>query len=204
MSDNMDQELCMACRAGDEAAKDQLLVRHRNYVRAVAVSFYNDNRQQCQKLGYDEDDLTQIGCLKLCRLAEGYDPNRGAGFRTYCKKPLDNAMMDELRKESTARRLELESVDYDWSPEAAEDTEMSQFRYPEPEPACIRKETLEELRTALSRISDRDLTYLTYRFGLNDGIQRSQAEAARHFGLRPGPRKRAEKEALCHLRQQMP
>ena len=204
MSENMDLELCMACRAGDEAAKDQLLMRHRNYVRKVAVRFYNDNRQQCRKLGFDEDDLTQIGCLKLCRLAEGYDPHRGAGFRTYCTRPLDNAMMDELRKEGTARRLELESVDYDWTPEASEDTEMSQFRYPEPEPACIRKETLEELRTALSRISDRDLTYLTYRFGLNDGHQRSQAATARHFGLRSGSQKRAEQEALCHVRQQMP
>ena len=204
MSDNMDWELSKACHDGNTAALDELLVQHQKYIRQVAAEFYNGNRQLCRKLGLDEDDLVQIGQIKLCDLAEGYNPDRGASFRTYCKKPLSNSMKDALRKEGTARKLELDWIDYDWTPQAAENDRLPQFRYPEPEPACIRKETLEELKAALSRISDRDLTYLTYRFGLNDGPQRSQAETARHFGLRPGSQKRAEQEALCHLRQQMP
>ena len=202
MTDNA--VLCRAYQAGDPFALDQLIAKNRKYVRDVSVEYYNANADICKKLGIDEEDLTQIGQVKMCRLAAGYDPQRGACFETYCKLPLVNAMTDAVRTGANAQKYELENRDYDWDPDVEAAAELAQFRYPEPEPACIRKETMEELQAALAEISDRDLTYLTYRFGLNGGAEHRPSDTARHFGLRPASQKRAEQEALRHIRQQMP
>ena len=204
MTEKTDLELCSACRSGDDSAMEQLLTRHRNYLWDVAREYYNSNAAICRKLGLSEDDLFQIGQMKIWKLASDYEPERGTKFHTYCKMPLVHAMTDAVRSGAKAQKYELENSDYDWDPETEKSAELAQFRYPEPEPAFLKKETLEELRAALAQISATDRTYLTYRFGLEDGECRSQAAAARYFSLRPGSQKRAEQEALCHIRQQMP
>ena len=192
------------CRDEAPAVLEQLVEKWQKYVRTVAREFFNNNTDLCRKLGLSEEDLFQVGMTKICSLVSGYDPDRGIQFETYCKLPLVNAMTDTLRLMVKAQKYDLENRDYSWDPETEEAAELVQFHYLEPEPAYLRKETLEELRAALARLPARDLAYLIYRFGMDDGEERKPSDAAKHFGLGPASQKRAEQEALCHIRQQMP
>ena len=73
-----------------------------------------------------------------------------------------------------------------------------------PEQLFIRKETITEVRNALGEISDRERTYLHYRFGFLDYVLHDQSETAAHFHLSLSRAMHTEKAALNNVRRALP
>ena len=53
----------------------------------------------------DVDDLATAGAIGMMDAVEGFDPERGVKFQTYCAQRVKGAMVDELRREDPATRL---------------------------------------------------------------------------------------------------
>ncbi len=73
-----------------------------------------------------------------------------------------------------------------------------------PEQICMEKETYEEVHHALGMISERERTYLRYRYGFDDDVLHDREETAGHFHLSPGRARSIERQALDNVRLELP
>ncbi len=69
------RDLFAKYRAGDETARDELIMSHLNLVRFLASKFKNR--------GEPLDDLIQVGTIGLIKAIDRFDPERGLEFTTY-------------------------------------------------------------------------------------------------------------------------
>lgn len=182
------------------------LEENQKFISDVSREVFAKNEDLCRKLSLDVDDLAQIGQIKLCRKSDAYKSELGASFKTFCKKVMQNAMIDVIRHEQSAQRFDMEHGVILCNEEPQEELRAlySSFRYELPEPSCLRRETLQELKAALEQASDRDRIYLTYRFGLENGEEHSPEASAKYFHLTKHLGKKTENDALKHLRENMP
>lgn len=181
------------------------LEKNREFIASVAQEVFAQNEDLCRKLSLDEDDLAQMGQIKLCKKGDTYKSELGASFKTFYKKIMHNAMLDGIRHEYSVRRLDIEHRVILSDAEPFEELSIlySPYRYELPEPSCLRKETLQELKAALEQVSDRDRIYLIYRFGLENGEEHSLESSAKYFHLTKNLGKKTENDALKHLRENM-
>lgn len=68
-------ELLARAQGGDEAACERLVKGNLRLVKSIAARFYG--------LGYDMDDLFQIGSIGLVKAIKRFDPSYGVKFSTY-------------------------------------------------------------------------------------------------------------------------
>ena len=73
-----------------------------------------------------------------------------------------------------------------------------------PEQVYEERETLRELYEGLGQISEREQTYLLYRYGFTDGIEHPLIGVALHFHLSESRTKKVEGEAMDSLRGKLP
>ena len=71
-----------------------------------------------------------------------------------------------------------------------------------PEQILLRKESMQELHSAMENILLRENVWVRYRFGFDDAPQ-ALCTAAEHFHLTKGRAKRVERLALGHLRENL-
>ena len=69
------RELWLRARAGDKAARDELIERHMPLARSLAIQ-YRHAREPF-------DDLCQVANLGLVKAVDRYDPDRGIAFTSY-------------------------------------------------------------------------------------------------------------------------
>lgn len=156
-STEKDEALCALAQAGDAAAEETLLLRHRRSVRLCARPLF--------LLGGDSEDLTQEGMLGLLRAIRGYDPGRGSSFATYAELCIRSAMLTAIRGASAKRHSALnDSLPLD----ILLDTDDPEGN---PERIVLLREAMEErmerLRARLSPLEAQ--VYALYREGLRCG-----------------------------------
>ena len=97
-----DEDLAARAQAGDDAALEQLLMRHRALVRRQArVHFL---------VGADQEDVVQEAMIGLYLAARGYDAGRGASFRTFAELCVSRQVVTAIR--SATRRKHAPLNDY--------------------------------------------------------------------------------------------
>ncbi len=92
-------ELWHGYQAGDETARDQLLIRHLQLVHHVA--------RQLMRSGHLEaefDDLVSAGTIGLIKAIENFDLSRGLAFSTFATHRIRGAILDDLRRRDHAPR----------------------------------------------------------------------------------------------------
>lgn len=89
-----DEELVACVRAGDDAALDELLLRHRHVARSKAASWF--------LVGGDQDDVVQEAMIGLYTAVRDFDPCAGASFRTFAELCVSSQLITAIR---TATRL---------------------------------------------------------------------------------------------------
>ena len=92
-----DETLCILAASGDRIAEEALVMRYNRLVRICARPYF--------LAGGDSEDLIQEGMVGLLVAVREYNPNRGAGFRTYAeiciKSRLFSAMKAAARDKHT-------------------------------------------------------------------------------------------------------
>jgi RNA polymerase sigma factor (sigma-70 family) len=87
-------------RAGDLAARNALVERHRGLVIAQARRFTGR-----LPVGMEEADLIQEGFIGLCLAAQGFDPDAGVRFSTYAYRWVRGMMVHAVQQWSHGIRL---------------------------------------------------------------------------------------------------
>ena len=200
------EKLWVRCREGDTAAENALIERILPAIRFTAEKI----RERYSGIMLEKEDLIQEALIGILRAIETYDPIKGNLFKTYAQAIIENAMMDHVRKCFSAipfsgRLLSLDAQIN--GSDSSDDVPWHEIIYNKyaasPEQVYIRKETITEVQNALQMISDRERTYLHYRYGFWDNLVHTQSETAAHFHLSKSRAKHIEKTALDNVRLEL-
>lgn len=81
----------------------------------LIIKVVNKYKYILKKMGYEEDDLYQIGALTLYETIKGFNGNKNTNlFYTYFLKALENALLGTIKTNDTNKKKALnESISYD-------------------------------------------------------------------------------------------
>jgi len=90
LTEEQERRLAEACRAGDSAARDQLIRANLRLVVSIARR-YSDREMSLL-------DLIQEGNVGLMKATEGFDPSKGFKFSTYATWSIRKSITDVFRR----------------------------------------------------------------------------------------------------------
>jgi len=84
-----DEALCARAASGDRIAEEALVIRYHRLVRICARPYF--------LTGGDSEDLIQEGMVGLLAAVREYDPEKGAGFRTYAEVCIKHRLISAIK-----------------------------------------------------------------------------------------------------------
>lgn len=134
------------------------------------------------------EELYDIGIIGLVKAAKNYDENRGYAFSTVAGRYISNEILLYLRKNKTNKvrannnTISLNTViheDKNGSYLTLEDTLASDIDI---EDEIIKKEEIEHLYRALSKLDKKEYEIISYLYGLNR-IKLTQYELSKKYNV---------------------
>ena len=217
MPTRSNEQLCRLAQKGDTAARDILLEKNLGFIRKIALEQYRNMGLDENDIGIDLDDLMQEGSIGLLNAIPLFDAGRGMKFLTYAAPALRNDMTDCIR--AALGLFEQRMVDKKDGPGfqrvylddvLSEDERMLRIEAiadpyaMQPQSIMEEQESRRELYDALKRLSQREQTYLLYRYGFTDGEEHPLIGTAIYFHLTKGRAKKTEEQAMDNLWLELP
>ena len=194
-----EQEKALLARmaAGDAAARDDLITHNLRLVVYLAKKY--------ESSGVPAEDMISIGTIGLIKAVNTFTPERSIKLATYASRCIGNEILMYLRKSSNRRQEasidEPLNVDGDGNELllsdilGSDENQISQRLEQDAERAVLRR--------AVDSLSPRERQIMELRFGLADGIERTQKEAADALGISQSYISRLEKRIIRQLREQL-
>lgn len=217
MKTRSNEQLCVLAQKGDENARSLLLEKNYGFIRQTAAELYRSMNLGESDLGIEMDDLTQEGSIGLLDAISRFDSIKGIKFLTYAAPSIKNAMTDLVR--SAFAQYEQRMTDPKGGQPFQEirldevlpgDEQMLRIEAianpaaKSPEQIYLDRETMRELYEGLRKLSEREQTYLLYRYGFTDETEHTLIGTATHFSLRGSRAKKLEEEAMDNLWLELP
>ena len=217
MPTRSNEQLCRLAQKGDTAARDILLEKNLGFIRKIALEQYRNMGLDENDIGIDLDDLMQEGSIGLLNAIPLFDAGRGMKFLTYAAPALRNAMTDCIR--AALGLFEQRMVDKKDGPGfqrvylddvLSEDERMLRIEAiadpyaMQPQSIIEEQESRRELYDGLKRLTQREQTYLLYRYGFTDGEEHPLIGTAIYFHLTKGRAKKTEEQAMDNLWLELP
>lgn len=188
--------LLMHLSAGEMAARSTLIERNLRLVVYIARKFENT--------GVGIEDLVSIGTIGLIKAVNTFNVEKKIKLATYASKCIENEILMYLRRNSRTRS-EIsfdEPLNVDW-----DGNELLLSDVMGTESDLISKPLEEEvdrvlLKRALAKLSARERRIMELRFGLMDGLERTQKEVADSLGISQSYISRLEKRIIKRLRKE--
>ena len=89
MSQEEEKECLSKLKAGDEQAKEKLILHNMRLVAHVAKKYQNEEEEL--------EDLISIGTIGLLKAVSTFDYNYGNRFATYAIRCIENAILSQMR-----------------------------------------------------------------------------------------------------------
>ena len=181
----------------DESVKGILIERNLRLVVYIARKFDNTK--------ISIEDLISIGTIGLIKAVNTFDVEKKIKLATYASKCIENEILMYLRKTNKIKnKVSLdEPLNTDWdgnelllSDILGTDGDII-FKYLEEE--VDRK----LLKQALSKLSPREKNIIELRFGLSNGLERTQKEVADILGISQSYISRLEKRIIKRLQKEV-
>ena len=192
-----ERECLERCAAGDLEARNILVEHNLRLVAHIIKKYYTQST--------DQEDLISIGTIGLIKAVNTFRPDKGIKLATYASRCIGNEILMYLRKSSNRRQEasidEPLNVDGDGNELLLSDILGSD--------ANAVSQQLEQdaeragLRRAVSSLSARERRIMELRFGLTDGVERTQKEAADALGISQSYISRLEKRIIQTLKLQL-
>lgn len=181
---------------GDNAVKSMLIERNLRLVVYIARKFDNT--------GLNIEDLVSIGSIGLIKAVNTFDVEKKIKLATYASRCIENEILMFLRRNNKIKtEVSLDeplNIDWDGNELLLSDilgTENDTiFRNLEDE---VDKKLLKK---ALEKLSDREKVIMRLRFGLNDGVEKTQKDVADMLGISQSYISRLEKRIIKRLRKE--
>ena len=165
---------------GDPAARDELITHNLRLVVYLAKKYEGS--------GVPSEDMVSIGTIGLIKAVNTFTPERSIKLATYASRCIGNEILMYLRKSSNRRQEasidEPLNIDGDgnelllsrtcWS---SEEKSGGQRLEQDAERASLRR--------SVERLSPRERQIMSLRFGLLDGVERTQKEGGRRHRHQP-------------------
>jgi len=197
LSPEEEETLMERLRQGQDDVRKTLIERNLRLVVYIARKFDNT--------GIAIEDLVSIGTIGLIKAVNTFDPCRRIKLATYASKCIENEILMFLRRNSKTR-VEVsfdEPLNVDWD---GNELLLSDVLGTD---ADITYRQIEEevdhrlLREALNTLTNREQRIVQLRFGLKDGIERTQKQVADSLGISQSYISRLEKRIIKRLRREM-
>ena len=190
-------ELIARLEQGDSQARNKLIEHNLRLVAYIARRFENT--------GIHMEDLISIGTIGLIKAVGTYQPAKSIKLATYASRCIGNEILMYLRKTSSRRQEasidEPLNVDSDGNELLLSDVlgtdenQVGQRLEQDAERAVLRR--------SVERLSARERQIMELRFGLVDGVEHTQKEAADAIGISQSYISRLEKRIIRDLRRQL-
>ena len=200
------ERLCALAQKGDAAALDSLIDNNKSFIGKAANDLFRSM------------NLAQAGNLGLWKAVPKFDAARGMKFLTYAAPAIRNAMMDMVWDAFTAFEQRMVTKDKDGicyqrvsldevlpGEEQLRRIEAIADSYAmQPQSIMEEQESRRELYDGLKRLTQREQTYLLYRYGFTDGEEHPLIGTAIYFHLTKGRAKKTEEQAMDNLWLELP
>ena len=192
-----EQTLLQQAAAGDEAARARLIERNLRLVVYIARRFENT--------GVNIEDLISIGTIGLIKAVGTFKSDRNIKLATYASRCIENEILMHIRK-IAGQKAEVsldEPINTDWDGNelllsdilGSDANAVSQQLEQDAERAVLRR--------AVAALSARERQIMELRFGLTDGVERTQKEAADALGISQSYISRLEKRIIHTLKTRL-
>lgn len=182
---------------GDLSARNTLIEHNLRLVAHVIKKYYAAREEQ--------DDLISIGTFGLIKAISSFDPSKGARLATYASRCIENEILMVLRKHSGGRsEVSIdEPLSTDW-----DGNELLLSDILGTEPDCVMRPVEDDadremLRRSIDRLSEREKTIISMRFGLGGRDELTQKEVADLLGISQSYISRLEKKIISRLKKEM-
>ena len=197
LTPEQEKALLAEMAAGSAATRDALITHNLRLVVYLAKKY--------ESSGVPTEDLISIGTIGLIKAVNTYSPDRCIKLATYASRCIGNEILMYLRKSSNRRQEasidEPLNVDGDGNELllsdilGSDENQISQRLEQDAERAVLRR--------AVAALSPRERQIMELRFGLADGVERTQKEAADALGISQSYISRLEKRILHQLKAQL-
>ena len=181
---------------GDEEAKNTLIEHNLRLVAHVVKKYGN--------VGKDTDDLISIGTIGLIKGITTFDPNKKTRLATYAARCIENEILMMLRSERK-RRGEVFLQDPLGTDREGNEISLLDILGTEPDEVfdCVesRLQLSQIAREVYEVLSDREQVVMELRYGLHDGLCRTQREIAKVLDISRSYVSRIEKKAIGKLKK---
>ena len=194
-----EQEKALLTRmmAGDAAARDDLITHNLRLVVYLAKKYENS--------GVPQEDMISIGTIGLIKAVNTFTPARNIKLAIYASRCIGNEILMYLRKSSN-RRQEA-SIDEPLNTDGdGNELLLSDILGSDANAVSQQLEQDAEravLRSAVAALSARERQIMELRFGLTDGVERTQKEAADALGISQSYISRLEKRIIHTLKTRL-
>lgn len=180
-----------------ESVRQVLIERNLRLVVYIARKFDNTR--------IPVEDLISIGAIGLIKAVNNFDPGKRIKLATFASKCIENEILMYLRRNSrTKSEVSFDQplkVDWDGNELLLADVHGT-------EPDLVFRNIEDQvdrtlLRKALTKLSRRERRIVDLRFGLRDGIERTQKQVADHLGISQSYISRLEKRIIRQLRREI-
>ena len=183
--------------AGDPAARDELITHNLRLVVYLAKKY--------ESSGVPSEDMISIGTIGSIKAVNTFTPKRNIRLATYASRCIGNEILMYLRKSSNRRQEasidEPLNIDGDGNELllsdvlSSDENQVGQRLEQDAERATLRR--------SVERLTPRERQIMELRFGLVDGVERTQKEAADAIGISQSYISRLEKRIIRDLRKQL-
>ena len=181
----------------DPKGREKLIVHNLRLVVYIAKKF--------ESTGICVDDLVSIGTIGLIKAVNTFSPEKNIKLATYASRCIENEILMFLRKSSQHRNdISIDeplNIDGDGNELllsdvlSSEENQVGQRLEQDAERASLRR--------SVEQLSPRERQIMELRFGLVDGVERTQKEAADALGISQSYISRLEKRIIRQLREQL-
>ena len=187
----------LSASPGDEQVRGLLIERNLRLVVYIARKF--------ETTGIGIEDLVSIGTMGLIKAIGSFRTEKNIKLATYASRCIENEILMYIRKRSASRcEISLdEPLNVDWD---GNELLLSDVLGSDENQVGLRLEQDAEratLRRSVERLNPRERQIMELRFGLADGVERTQKEAADALGISQSYISRLEKRILHQLKAQL-
>lgn len=197
LSQEEEAYLISSLAEGNENVRKLLIEHNLRLVVYIARRFENT--------GIGIEDLISIGTIGLIKAINTYNPTKNIKLATYASRCIENEILMYLRKNSN-QKTEVsfdEPLNTDWD---GNELLLSDILGTDGDSVIQPIEDdvdRQLLRSAMEKLSPREKTIISMRFGLNGDEEKTQKEVADLLGISQSYISRLEKRIIVRLKKEI-
>ena len=181
----------------EEDARQKLIVHNLRLVVYIAKKF--------ESTGIGVEDLISIGTIGLIKAVNTFCPEKNIKLATYASRCIENEILMCIRKTANSKNdISIEeplNIDCDGNELLLSDVLGTDNDNINKDLERDAEKNL--LLDAVNRLGEREKMIMQMRFGLSDGVERTQKEVADLIGISQSYISRLEKKIIKQLRQEL-